>query len=51
MQEIQREEMLKDPVRLKRARVTLGSPSMFMKHLKQPIAWRANREDMYQSLF
>jgi hypothetical protein len=26
-------------------RQTLGSLSAFMKHLKQPIAWRANRED------
>ena len=40
-----RELMLGDPVRLARARRTLGSMSDFMKHLKQPIARRANLED------
>jgi hypothetical protein len=45
LKEIQREEITNDPVRLERARLTLGSLSSFMKHLKQPIAWRANRED------
>jgi REP element-mobilizing transposase RayT len=45
MQELQREEMMDDPARLEQARLTLGSLSAFMKHLKQPIAWRANRED------
>ena len=40
-----RELMLGDPKRLARARRTLGSMSDFMKHLKQPIARRANLED------
>ena len=40
-----RELMLGDPERLERARRTLGSLSCFMKHLKQPIARRANEED------
>ena len=40
-----RELMLGDPRRLARARRTLGSMSDFMKHLKQPIARRANLED------
>ena len=40
-----RELMLGDPKRLERARRTLGSLSCFMKHLKQPIARRANEED------
>ena len=40
-----RELMLGDPVRLEKARRTLGSLSCFMKHLKQPIARRANEED------
>ncbi len=34
-----------DSERLARCRATLGSVSAFMKHLKQPIAWQANRED------
>mgnify|MGYP006085397397 FL=1 len=33
------------PERLVHARQTLGSLSMFMKHLKQPIAYQANKED------
>ena len=37
--------LLGDPDRLARARHTLGSLSDFMKHLKQPIARRANEED------
>ncbi len=37
--------LLSDPARLHRARRTLGSLSHFMKHLKQPIARRANAED------
>ncbi len=37
--------LLGDPDRLARARRTLGSLSDFMKHLKQPIARRANEED------
>jgi hypothetical protein len=40
-----RELMLGDPERLARARRTLGSMSDFMKHLKQPVARRANLED------
>ena len=37
--------LLGDPARLARARLTLGSLSDFMKHLKQPVARRANTED------
>ncbi|MYE13757.1 MAG: transposase [Gammaproteobacteria bacterium] len=40
-----RELLMDDPERLARARRTLGSLSHFMKHLKQPIARRANLED------
>ena len=40
-----RELLLSDPERLERVRRTLGSLSAFMKHLKQPIARRANLED------
>ena len=40
-----RELMLGDPNRVAAARKTLGSLSGFMKHLKQPIARRANLED------
>lgn len=40
-----RELVLSNPDRLERARRTLGSLSSFMKHLKQPIARRANLED------
>lgn len=40
-----RDTFLGSPIRVTRARETLGSLSLFMKHLKQPIAWRANRED------
>lgn len=40
-----REMLLGDPDRLERLRRTLGSLSAFMKHLKQPIARRANLED------
>ena len=42
---LERERLLADPKRLARARATLGSLSSFMKHLKQPIARRANQED------
>ena len=42
---LERERLLADPERLARARATLGSLSSFMKHLKQPIARRANQED------
>jgi hypothetical protein len=37
--------LLAMPERLLHARQTLGSLSMFMKNLKQPIAHRANKED------
>ena len=37
--------LLGDPARLARARRTLGSLSHYMKHVKQPIARRANGED------
>ena len=37
--------LLDDPDRLEHLRRTLGSLSAFMKHLKQPIARRANLED------
>ena len=40
-----RELILDDPDRVARARGTLGSMSHFMKHLKQPVARRANLED------
>ena len=40
-----RKLMLDNPDRVARARRTLGSMSDFMKHLKQPIARRANLED------
>ena len=42
---IERGRLLSDPKRLEQARRTLGSLSDFMKHLKQPIARRANKED------
>jgi len=42
---IKRERLLESPDRRERARRTLGSLSNFMKHLKQPIARRANQED------
>lgn len=45
IREIKREQLLSDPERIQRLRETLGSLSMFMKYLKQPIARRANRED------
>ncbi len=45
LQEARREEILNNPSSLEKKRLTLGSLSDFMKHLKQPIAWRANRED------
>ena len=40
-----RARLLANPHQVEQLRDTLGSLSMFMKHLKQPIAWRANRED------
>jgi len=42
---LRRERMLTQPERIQKARRSLGSLSDFMKYLKQPIAWRANRED------
>ena len=42
---LERERLMAAPKRLARARATLGSLSSFMKHLKQPIARRANKED------
>ncbi len=42
---IQRDLLMAHPDLIARARKCLGSMSGFMKHLKQPIAWRANRED------
>jgi hypothetical protein len=39
------ELLLFSPARLLHARERLGSLSMYMKHLKQPIAYQANRED------
>ncbi len=41
----QQQALLGSAERLNAARCCLGSLSAFMKHLKQPIAWRANRED------
>jgi hypothetical protein len=43
--DILRANFLGNPLKITQLRETLGSLSMFMKHLKQPIAWRANRED------
>ena len=43
--EILRTNLLANPLKITKLRETLGSLSLFMKHLKQPIAWRANRED------
>ena len=40
-----RARLLADPQRLARARRTLGSLSAYMKHVKQPVARRANLED------
>jgi len=51
LQEIRRQEMMKDPVELAKARASLGCLSSFMQHLKQPIAWRANREDNCEGHF
>ena len=51
LKQIQCDTLLSQPKRLRQARATLGSLSAFMKHLKQPIAWRANREDKCQGHF
>ena len=45
LREVRRDQLLSSPDHIERLRRTLGSLSFFMKHLKQPIAWRANRED------
>ncbi|MDG1204090.1 MAG: hypothetical protein P8N51_01830 [Pseudomonadales bacterium] len=45
IKELHRELILLSPERLLHARQTLGYLSMFMKHLKQPISYQANRED------
>ncbi|MBC8270808.1 MAG: transposase [Gammaproteobacteria bacterium] len=42
---LHREILLRMPEKLLHARQTLGSLSMFMKHLKQPVAYQANKED------
>ncbi len=44
MCELMQAEICEDEARLKNARSKLASLSCFMKHLKQPIAWRANQE-------
>lgn len=41
----ERDRALRSPDKINHFRRTLGSLSMFMKHLKQPIALRANKED------
>ena len=43
--ELMRLQLMANKPKLERIRRQLGSLSSFMKHLKQPIAWRANRED------
>ncbi len=43
--QLHQSRLLKQPERLNQCRKTLGSLSDFMKHLKQPIARRANKED------
>ncbi|MBQ73690.1 MAG: transposase [Gammaproteobacteria bacterium] len=45
LKELQIANLLESPGSLQSARRCLGSLSAFMKHLKQPIAWRANQED------
>jgi REP element-mobilizing transposase RayT len=42
---LHRDILLQIPEKLLHARQTLGSLSMFMKHLKQPVAYQANKED------
>ncbi len=44
MQRFNFEELMSNPEELEKARKKLGSLSCFMKHLKQNIAYRANRE-------
>lgn len=43
--DLHRDLLLQSPARVLHARRTLGSLSMFMKHLKQPVAYQANQED------
>lgn len=43
--------LLSLPEKIQHARETLGSLSMFMKHLKQPIAYQANKEDQCSGHF
>lgn len=43
--DLHRTLLLQMPARLMHARQALGSLSIFMKHLKQPIAHKANKED------
>lgn len=42
---LRRERLLENPLRLADRRTKLGELSTFMKHVKQPISRRANRED------
>ncbi len=42
---LMRDRLKEQPEQLLSLRRRLGSLSAFMKHLKQPIAWRANQED------
>ncbi len=42
---LHRDILLQTPEKILHARQTLGSLSMFMKHLKQPVAYQANKED------
>ncbi len=44
MQELRYQVILEDPSLLAATRRKLGDLSCFMKHLKQPISWRANQE-------
>jgi putative transposase len=48
---LHRELLLQTSEKLLHARQTLGSLSMFMKHLKQPIAYQANKEDRFLGHF
>lgn len=45
LKQLKRDQLLGNPSRLRKIRKTLGSLSSYMKHVKQPIAWRANQED------
>lgn len=48
---LRRKVLLQDQEAIASMRARLGSISHFMKHLKQPIAWRANREDQCKGHF